>query len=74
MRPPRGQASTVGVLSQLRTVSIVVAALASALALASGAIMFFIVEPPLLASIFLASATIAIGCFVLAAIAAYLSP
>jgi hypothetical protein len=74
MRPPRGQASTVGVLSQLRTVSIVVAALASALALASGAIMFFIVEPPLLASIFLASAAIAIGCFVLAAIAAYLSP
>jgi hypothetical protein len=40
----------------------------------SGFILFFVVEPPFLASIFLASALIAIGCFVLTGIAAYFTP
>lgn len=61
-------------MAQLRTVSIVVAIVASVFALASGVILFFVIEPPFLASIFLASALIAIGCFVLAGIAAYFGP
>jgi hypothetical protein len=36
--------------------------------------LFFVIEPPFLASIFLASASIAIGCFVLTGIAAYFGP
>jgi len=62
------------VLGQLRTVSIVIAILASVLATASGAIMFFVVEPPMLASIFLASGVIAIACFVIAGFASYFAP
>jgi hypothetical protein len=44
-------------MGQLRTVSIVV--------------VFFVIEPPFLASIFLACAAIAIICFVIAAVAGY---
>ncbi len=58
-------------MNQLRTVSLVVAIVATVLALASGAILFFVIEPPFLASIFLACATIAIACFVIAGICAY---
>lgn len=58
-------------MRQLRTVSIAVAAIASILALVSGVILFFVVEPPFLASIFVACAMIAIGCFLVAAAAAY---
>ncbi len=61
-------------MGQLRTVCMIVAIIASVLALVSGAIMFFVIEPPFLASIFLACAAIAIGCFVLTGIAAYFSP
>jgi len=57
---------------QLRTVSIGVAIIASVLALGSGAVLFFVVEPPFLASFFLATAVIAIACFGIAAVAAYL--
>jgi len=62
------------VIEQLRTISIIVAIIASGLAAVSGAIMFFIFEPPLIASIFLASGMIAIACFVIAGVAAYLRP
>lgn len=58
-------------MRQLRTVSIAVAAIASILALVSGVILFFVVEPPFLASIFVACAMIAIGCFLVAGAAAY---
>jgi hypothetical protein len=58
-------------MRQLRTVSIVVAIIASGFALISGAILFFVVEPPFLASIFLASAAISVACFVISGIAAY---
>jgi hypothetical protein len=58
-------------MRQLRTVSIVVAIIASVFALISGAILFFVVEPPFLASIFVACAAIAIGCFIVSGIAAY---
>jgi FtsH-binding integral membrane protein len=60
-------------MRQLRGVSIVVAIIASVFALVSGAILFFVIEPPFLASIFLACATIAIGCFIVAAVAGYFS-
>jgi hypothetical protein len=60
-------------MAQLRTVSMVFAIIASVVALVAGVILFFVIEPPFLASIFLASASIAIGCFVLTGIAAYLS-
>jgi hypothetical protein len=59
-------------MDQLRRVSTIVAILASVLSVGSGSILFFIVEPPFLASIFLACAAISIGCFVLAGVAAYL--
>ncbi len=59
---------------QLRNVSIVCAIVSSIVALVSGAIMFFVIEPPFLASIFLASALISIGCFVLTGLASYLGP
>jgi len=60
-------------MRQLRVVSIVVAIIASVLALISGAILFFVIEPPFLASIFLACALIAVGCFLVAAVAGYFS-
>jgi len=56
-------------MAQLRTVSVVFAIIASVVALVSGVILFFVIEPPFLASIFLASALISISCFLLAAIA-----
>ncbi len=58
-------------MAQLRKVCIVVAVIASVLAVVSGAILFFVIEPPFLASIFLACAAIAIACFVIAGITAY---
>lgn len=60
-------------LRQLRVVSIVVAIIASVLALISGVILFFVIEPPFLASIFLACAAIAVGCFIVATVAGYYS-
>ena len=60
-------------MKQLRGVSIVVAIIACVLAMISGTILFFVIEPPFLASIFLACAAIAIGCFIVAAIAGYFS-
>jgi hypothetical protein len=59
---------------QLRNVSIVCAIVSSIVALVSGAIMFFVIEPPFLASIFLASALISIACFVLTGLASYFGP
>ncbi len=59
-------------MGQLRKVSIVVALVATILTLISGAVLFFLFEPPFLASVFLACAIIAIACFVIAAVAAYL--
>ncbi len=53
---------------------VVVAILASILALISGVIMFFVIEPPFLASIFLACGAIAIICFVIAGIVGYYRP
>jgi len=61
-------------MTQLRTVSMVCAIIASVVAIVAGFILFFVIEPPFLASIFLASASIAIGCFILTGIAAYFSP
>ncbi|MGB3552372.1 MAG: hypothetical protein WA993_16925 [Candidatus Binatus sp.] len=61
-------------MAQLRMVSMVFAIVASVVAIAAGFILFFVIEPPFLASIFLASALIAIGCFLLAGIAAYFGP
>ncbi len=58
-------------MAQLRTVSLVVAIIATVFALISGAVLFFVIEPPFLASIFLACAAIAIACFVIAGIAGY---
>jgi hypothetical protein len=58
-------------MAQLRKVSIYVAVIATILALISGVILFFVIEPPFLASIFLACAMIAIACFVIAAATAY---
>jgi hypothetical protein len=60
-------------LRQVRMVSIVVAIVAGVIALISGVILFFVIEPPFLASIFLACALIAIGCFGVAAVAGYFS-
>jgi hypothetical protein len=58
-------------MAQLRTVSLVVAVVATVIALVAGFILFFVIEPPFLASIFLAAALIAIGCFVVAGVSAY---
>jgi hypothetical protein len=58
-------------VAQLRKVSLGFAIAASIVALISGAILFFVIEPPFLASIFLASALSAIACFVLAGIVGY---
>jgi len=60
-------------MRQLRRVSIVVAIIAAVLAVISGTILFFVIEPPFLASIFLACAAIAIGCFVVSGVAGYFS-
>ena len=61
-------------MAQLRTVSLVVAVVATVIALVAGFILFFVIEPPFLASIFLAAALIAIGCFVIAGLSGYFSP
>ena len=58
-------------MDQLRRVSTVFALIAFVIALLSGAILFFVIEPPFLVRIFVATSAIAIGCFGLAAIAAY---
>jgi hypothetical protein len=58
-------------MAQLRRVSLAFAIVASIIALVSGVILFFVIEPPFLASIFLASAVSAIACFVLAGIVGY---
>jgi len=55
-------------------VSLAVAIVASILALISGAILFFVIEPPFLASIFLACSAIAIICFLIAGAAGYFAP
>jgi len=59
-------------MAQLRRVSMVFAIVASVVAIAAGFMLFFLFDAPMLASIFLASALIAIGCFLLAGVAAYL--
>jgi len=59
-------------MDQLRRVSITVALIAMVLAIVSGAILFFVIEPPFLASMFLSCSAIALGCFVVAALSAYL--
>ncbi len=56
---------------QLRLVSIVVAIIASVLALVAGVVLFFVIEPPFLVTIFVACAAIAIACFLIAGMAAY---
>jgi len=58
-------------MAQLRRVSLVFAIVASVVAIAAGFMLFFLFDAPMLASIFLASALIAIGCFLLAGVAAY---
>ena len=58
-------------MDQLRRVSTVVAIISAVIALGSGTVLFFLFEPPFLASIFLASAAIAIACFASAAVGAY---
>jgi hypothetical protein len=59
-------------MDQLRRVSTIVAIVAAFGAFGSGIILFFVIEPPFLALIFLACAAIAIGCFAIACIAAFL--
>jgi hypothetical protein len=58
-------------MDQLRRVSIAFAIIAFILAVITGAILFFVIEPPFLVRIFVALAAIAIGCFALAGVAAY---
>lgn len=58
-------------MDQLRRVSIAFALVAFVLALITGVILFFVIEPPFLVRIFVALSLIAIGCFALAGIAAY---
>ncbi len=58
-------------MDQLRRVSIAFAVVAFILALITGALIFFVIEPPFLVRIFVALSAIAIGCFALAGIAAY---
>ncbi|MFZ0660766.1 MAG: hypothetical protein WAM05_18745 [Candidatus Binataceae bacterium] len=59
---------------QVRRMCVIVAIISSVLALISGAIMFFVIEPPFLASIFLACGAIAIICFVIAGLVGYYRP
>jgi hypothetical protein len=58
-------------MRQLFRVSTTVAIIAAAMAAVSAAMLFFLIEPPFLASIFLACSLIAILCFGIAAIGAY---
>ncbi len=58
-------------MDQLRRVSTAVAIIAFIAAAATGAIVFFVIEPPFLVRIFVALSAIALGCFALAAVAAY---
>jgi hypothetical protein len=58
-------------MDQLRRVSIVFAVVAFIFAMITGAILFFVIEPPFLVRIFVALSAIAIGCFALAGVAAY---
>jgi hypothetical protein len=58
-------------MDQLRRVSIAFALVAFVLAFVTGAILFFVIEPPILVRIFVVFSAIALGCFGLAAIAAY---
>ncbi len=58
-------------MDQLRRVSLAFAILASIFAFVAGVIMFFVVEPPFLAFIFLVTSAIAVGCFLIAGIAGY---
>ena len=58
-------------MDQLRRVSIAFAVVAFILAMITGAILFFVIEPPFLVRVFVALSLIAIGCFALAGIAAY---
>ncbi len=58
-------------MDQLRRVSIVFAVVAFIFAMITGAMLFFVIEPPFLVRIFVALSAIAIGCFALAGIAAY---
>jgi ABC-type Mn2+/Zn2+ transport system permease subunit len=60
--------------AQVRRMCVIVAIVASVLALISGVILFFVIEPPFLASIFLACGTIAIICFVIAGLVGYYRP
>lgn len=60
--------------AQLRRMCVIVAIIASVLALISGVILFFVIEPPFLASIFLACGAIAIICFVIAGVVGYYRP
>ncbi len=62
------------VAAQLRRMCVAVAIIASLLALVSGVIMFFVIEPPFLATIFLACGAIAIICFVIAGVVGYYRP
>ena len=58
-------------MDQLRRVSIVFAVVAFIFATITGAVLFFVIEPPFLVRIFVALSAIAIGCFALAGVAAY---
>ncbi|HUY38405.1 MAG TPA: hypothetical protein VMV13_06220 [Candidatus Binataceae bacterium] len=60
--------------AQVRRMCVIVAIIASVLALISGVILFFVIEPPFLASIFLACGAIAIICFVIAGVVGYYRP
>jgi hypothetical protein len=58
-------------MDQLRRVSIAFALVSFVFAFITGAILFFVIEPPFLVRVFVALSAIAIGCFALAGIAAY---
>ncbi len=60
--------------AQVRRMCVVVAIIASFFALVSGVVLFFVIEPPFLASIFLACGAIAIICFVIAGVVGYYRP
>lgn len=60
--------------AQVRRMCVVMAIIASLFALVSGVVLFFVIEPPFLASIFLACGAIAIICFVIAGLIGYYRP
>jgi capsular polysaccharide biosynthesis protein len=60
--------------AQVRRMCVIVAIIASLFALVSGVVLFFVIEPPFLASIFLACGAIAIICFVIAGLIGYYRP